>query len=121
MFKEMGPMPEASGEKKIEYPKPKFMLVVERAIAQHKIGDIEYSDGERVIIDGEDSNFFYGRAHLGRGGNLIDQKFPKESLRELTPEEIIDLSNQKFNEPPVGPVQFELSPNGEIESLKRIE
>ena len=70
-------------------------------IAIHNLGDISSDEPDLCIIHSEDDDNFYGNWVTGLG--LVDVKFPKNTTRELTAEEIEKynkLSIQINNQPP---------------------
>jgi len=101
-------------DSKTELPHPKFMMTTGETTSSHKFTNVNYKEGELVIIYKEDQDNYYGRGSVGFEGNLIDQQFSKQSLRELTSKELDDLNKKRFNEPQIGIIQQKLSPTGEI-------
>ncbi len=65
----------------------KYMMAT---TAIHQLGDISREDDDLCCITSEDDKNYYGMWITGFG--FFDVKFPKETTRELTEEEI-----QKFN------------------------
>lgn len=87
----------------------KYMMATK---AYHKLGDISSDTPDLCIVDDCDDNNYIGNWVYGYG--FIDVKFPKETTRELTPEEVeeyhgslyyiggslmgaINLKNEDFN------------------------
>ena len=62
---------------------PKYMMATK---AIHKLGDISSDDPDLCQVTEEDDENYYGAWITGFG--FINVKFPKETTRELTKEEI---------------------------------
>ncbi len=74
------------GYKKI----PNRYMVATKAI--HELGDISDNSPKLCSIHGEDEKNFIGEWVTGFG--FLNVKFPKETTRELTPEEIYECDGE---------------------------
>lgn len=69
----------------------KYMMATK---AIHKLGDISNDSPDLCYIYGEDEQNYIGNWITGFG--FINVKFPKETTRDLTPEEIEEYNNTYF-------------------------
>lgn len=60
--------------------------------AYHKLGNLSRKQPGYCIVNKEDADNFYG--HWVEGLGFIDVRFPKDTTRELTPEELKDYNSK---------------------------
>jgi hypothetical protein len=72
-----------------------FHMIATKAL--HKLGDISREEGDLAIIYKEDENNYIGNWVTGFG--FIDVKFPKDTTRDLTENEIEQYEKQFISAP----------------------
>lgn len=69
----------------------KFMMATK---AIHQLGDISRDEADLCIIHSEDEENYIGNWVYGLG--FVNVKFPKETTRSLTPEEVEQFNGKGF-------------------------
>lgn len=69
----------------------KYMMATK---AYHQLGDISRDEEDLCVVKDEDEDYYIGNWVEGFG--FIDVKFPKETTRELTQEEVEKYHNMEL-------------------------
>lgn len=70
---------------------PRYMMATK---AFHQLGDISRDEPDICRVDREDEDFYIGAWVTGLG--FFDVRYPKDTTRELTPEEFKHYNGRKF-------------------------